>query len=389
MRQAAILADRRQAVRDEAGDWLKSGWIDECAFGKVAQLYPDDRVRTGPAFRILFFLLTLAAIAAFLGVLYSQTDRPGTIAALALVVGGICFAATEYLVNESRRRQGGIEAAVSVAAIANLMIGVTVLLLEFWKPPSYATSIVLLFFVGLLLSAAAWIWGYWPYAALASASIFAATMDMSEGRLLYLIAVVIACCWMIPLGNSVKLPPSLRKSVIAFLAVALAALYSAINVFLLDSHFYKQFYGQFHSAGHFPRWLSIGLTALLPCSVFLIGLVRRQRLLMVLGFGFGLLSLATLRAYVHVAPAWVVLVASGISLMVIAGGLRRYLDSGSNSERAGFTARTLTGQPDQLRAAEIITTLGTMTPQATAPVEQSGFHGGGGEFGGGGASGKF
>jgi hypothetical protein len=385
MRQAAVLADRRQAIRDEAQEWLKSGWIDESASGTVARLYPDDRVRTGPAFRILFFLLTLAAIAAFLGVLYSQVDGAGTIAALALVVGGICFAATEYLVNESRRRQGGIEAAVSVAAVVNLIIGVAVLVLEFWKTPDRTIEAMLFLVVGLLLGAAAWMWGYWPYAAFSSASIFGAVIGVSGGRFLYLVAVTAACWWMIPLGTSERLPPSLRKSVTAFWAVAIAALYAGVNVYLFD----QRYFTHFQRAESFPRWLSIVLTALLPCAVFLIGLVRRQRLLMVLGFGFGMLSLAILRIYVHVTPAWVVLVASGIALLALAGSLRRYLDSGSNSERAGFTVRTLTDQPDKLRAAEIIATLGTMTPQATVPAEQSGFHGGGGDFGGGGASGKF
>ncbi len=384
MRRAAILADRRQAVRDAARDWVKSGWMDENAFAKVEQLYPDDRVRTGPAFRILFFVLTLAAIAAFLGAFYSQINHAETAALFALVVGGICVVATEYLVNESRRRQGGIEAAVSVAATANLMVGATVLVLESWRT-GRVVEVLLFLLCGLLLGAAAWIWGYWPYAALASASIFGAAISMSDGKFVYLVVAAAACGGMIPLGNSAKLPPSLRRSFIAFSAVAIAALYAGVSVFLFDKHFFISY----PYVDPFPRWLSIVLTGLVPCAVFLIGLLRKQRLLIVLGFGLGLLSLVTLRAYVHVAPVWVVLSASGIALMAGAAALRHYLDSGPGSERNGYTARPLTGQPERLRAAEIITTLGMATPQTTAPAEHSEFHGKGGEFGGGGASGKF
>lgn len=387
MRNAAIVADRRQAVRDEAREWLRSGWIDQGAFEKIEQLYPDDRVRTGPAFRILFFVLTLAAIVAFLGALYSQIGRTQTIAAVAFIVGGICFGAAEYLVNEFRRREGGIEAAVTVAALANLIVGVTILLIESWGLSNHYAPIVLFLIVGLLLCAAAWIWGYWVYAALSSAMIFFSISSMSCGRLLYLVVAVAACVFLFPLHNSMRLAPSLRKSVLAFLAVTVAAAYAGSNVFLLDQHFLGRF--PIYSSEYFPRPLSIVLTGLLPCIVLAIGFVRRQRLFMVIGFGLGLLSLATLRAYVHVAPAWIVLVSSGVALMIFAGVLRRFLDSSSNHERNGFTAQPLTDPPGKYRGAEIITTLGTMTPRGSSLSEPSGFEGGDGGFGGGGASGKF
>jgi hypothetical protein len=387
MRQPAILADRRQAVREAARDWMESGWMDSRAFEKVEQLYPDDRIRTGPAFRTLFFILTLAAIAAFLGAAYSQVDRAGAAVVVALAAGGICCLTTEYLINQSRRRQGGIESAFSIAAIANLLIAATIFVIETWGMPDRSIAVVvgLFLFAGILLGAAAWAWGYWLYMAVASACVFAAIINVPWGRFIYLITALVACRWLIPLCSSVELPPSLRKSAAAFTAVTVAAVYAGTNIFLLDDHFFDWI----HSTGPFPRWLAIACTVLVPFAIFLTGFFRRQRMLLILGFASGLLSLATLRAYIHVAPPWIVLVVSGIALMGLATGLRRFLDSGPGSERAGFTACAVTGQPERLRAAEIIATLGIMTPKGGAPAGQSEFHGGEGKFGGGGASGKF
>ena len=131
------------------------------------------------------------------------------------------------------------------------------------------------------------------------------------------------------------------------------------------------------------------LTATLPCVVLFIGIVGRRRLFLILGFGFALFSLITLRMYVHVAPPWVVLTGAGILLLIVAGLLRRFLDSGVNGERAGFTAAPLTEPQEKHRGVEILASVATMTPSAPAAAENSQFHGDGGQFGGGGASGNF
>ena len=59
MKPDAALADRRQSVRGAGREWLRAGWINESVFQSIVKMYPDDRVRVGPVFRILFFVLTL------------------------------------------------------------------------------------------------------------------------------------------------------------------------------------------------------------------------------------------------------------------------------------------------------------------------------------------
>jgi uncharacterized membrane protein YgcG len=93
--------------------------------------------------------------------------------------------------------------------------------------------------------------------------------------------------------------------------------------------------------------------------------------------------------YVHVAPPWLLLTLSGVLLLAAAEVLRRFLDSGAGGERAGFTAAPLTGQLDRHRAVEILASLAALTPDASPAANKPQVRGRGGEFGGGGSSGRF
>lgn len=385
MRLDTSSADRKQSVREAAQEWLNAGWIEREAWQRIKTMYVDDRVRTGVAFRILFFILTLAAVMGFLGAMYIRAEDQMLIAAFALIAGVACWGITEYLILSKKRRQGGIEAAFSAAAIINLMIGLFVILSESHLLYGYAFFRVSLIALSLLTAAAAWNWGYWPYMALSAGSLFFAAMDMPGDRLVWTILTIILYPWLVRGCDSHKLPPSQRKCAAAFLLTMIAALYAAINIWVLDNHMLG---GHFRTT-NIPRWLYSILTAALPIILFIIGVMKRRRLFLVLGFLFGLLSLITLRMYVHLIPLWVALTGGGILLLAIAAALRRYLDSGANRERAGFTADPLADHPGKHRGVEILASVATLTPNASPASENSQFRGGGGDFGGGGASGSF
>lgn len=76
-------------------------------------------------------------------------------------------------------------------------------------------------------------------------------------------------------------------------------------------------------------------------------------------------------------------------LLASAAVLRRFLDKGAGRERAGFTAVPLGEEQGKRRAIEILAGVATLTPAAPAATEKPRFQGGGGEFGGGSASGEF
>jgi hypothetical protein len=385
MRLDTSLADRKQSVREAAQEWLNAGWIEREAWQRIKTMYVDDRVRTGVAFRILFFILTLAAVMGFLGAICVLADDDMLVTALALVSGIACWGITEHLILKKKRRQGGIEAAFSVAAIISLAIGLAVFLFKSHLFQADSAIKIVLSALSLLTAAAAWNWGYWPYMALSAGSLFFAAVERPGGRLAWIIGAIMLYPWLVRGCDSHKLPPSQRKGAAAFLVIMIAALYAATNIWVLDNHVLDW---NFITASY-PRWLYSILTAALPIIVSAIGVIKRRRLFLVLGFLLGLLSLITLRMYVHLVPLWVALTGGGILLLAIAGVLRRYLDSGANRERAGFTADPLAERPGKHRGVEILASVATLTPSSAPASENPQFQGRGGEFGGGGASGSF
>jgi hypothetical protein len=389
MNPDAAVADRRQSVRDACREWLRAKWIDEAACQHMEKLYPDDRVRVGPAFRVLFLILTFVAVMAVLGAMYSLTDAASSGAMLAIFAGLSCWLIANYLSGSKRRRQGGIESAFSLAAVLNLTIGAGIFLYDHRWMNEASMLILILFLIAGLCLAAAWVWGYWIYAAISAATVFLAILSIPDGRYLYIVAVGALYPWLLKSSDSAQLPPSLRKCAAAYLVVALLGLYAAVNVCLLDQHSFLDLFSSLKHSESFPRWLSIVLTAIFPVLIWLTGVLQRRRLFMLLGFGLTVLSLVTLRMYVHVAPPWLIFTGSGILLLAATGMLRRFLDSGAEGERAGFTAAPLTEPLGKHRAAEILAGVATMTPSAASTAEGDQFHGEGGKFGGGGASGHF
>jgi hypothetical protein len=387
MRSDAASADRKQSVREAAQGWLNAGWIERDAYQRIEVIYTDDRVRTGVAFRILFFVLVFAAIMGFFGAICALANDEILAAVFALVSGIACWGITEYLILAKKRRQGGIEEAFSAAAIICITLGLALLLFESRLAPGDASIKIILLAFSLLTGAAAWNWGFWPYMVISAGALFFVIGPLPGGRFVWLLLTSISCPWLLQSSNSFKLPPSLRKCAAASLATIILALYASMNIYVADHP--ASVWPSLHGVQAGPRWLYITLTAIVPIIVFVAGVLKRQRLLLILGFLLGLFSLVTLRMYVHLIPLWVALTASGILLLTIAGVLRRFLDSGTHRERAGFTADPLAERPEKHRGVEILASVATMTPNTPSSPEDPRFQGGGGEFGGGGASGGF
>lgn len=391
MRADATLADRNESVREAAHDWLQAGWIDRNALEAIAGLYPDDRARAGPAFRILFFVLTVGALACVLGIFFPRYHYQYSVAAFALISGTACAAITDYLINRRKRRQGGIEAAFAAVSVSCLIISIVAFVGETGRWDGQIGHFLELLVLAALTGAAAWIWGYWFFAMLSAGLLYAGLLNLYLGRLIWAALVLIIYFPMSESCYSVRWPPALRKSISAFLTVSLLALYASFNLYLVDNQFYNLYFDYVHRGGMIatPRWVAILFTALLPVVILLAGVLRRRRLFLNLGFILVVLSLITLRHYIHIAPLWVILLGGGALMLALAEGLRRYLDSGTSNERAGFTANLLTEDPEKRRVLEMVVSVAAVTPQQEPSGKEPQFNGGGGKFGGGGASSDF
>jgi uncharacterized membrane protein YgcG len=130
-------------------------------------------------------------------------------------------------------------------------------------------------------------------------------------------------------------------------------------------------------------------TAAVPIVYLAIGLRTRRYAFLILGMGTAVASAVTLRAYIHLAPLWVILTLSGAFLTALVFTLRRYLDSGPGKERGGFTAEPLFEDLARRRMLEAGAAVLSLSPEARPVHEEPKYTGGGGSFGGGGSNSEF
>lgn len=390
-------ADRFEAVRRAARSWQRAGAVDEAVVAAVDARYPDDRVRVGPVFRVLLFLFTLIAVGGFIGFVSLLLDLKSgdALAVLALLTGLALAAGTEIQIGPLRRRQGGTEAATSFLALGSLLGAAAWWLVEIFGLEEQASFALLCLTAAGLLAAAAWRWGYPLYAGAATAALLVALTPIPGARLLWIVLPLAAAPWLLRLSQSPRLPPAHRDSLTLVVFVSLGGLYTAVHLGSWDGQLIEEI-GAWTAMpperafdGDVLWWASIAATVLVPAALLAAGILRRRYALLLLGVLTGAVSLVTLRYYVHLAPLWVVLTGSGAALAAAVLALRHYLASGPDGERNGFTASPLFADLERRRVLEAGVAVLAFSPEARTLPEKPKYEGGGGEFGGGGASGTF
>lgn len=396
MRSDAVQADRSEAVRSAARSWQKAGAIDDGTLAAIAAAYPDDRVRVGPVFRILLFVFTIFAVNAAFGfgmlLLDGFANRGRTFAVLAFGYGLGLAALTEWQIGSLRRCQGGTEAATSFAALGYLLGAIAWMLFEGLDLRGPRALAVLLLISALLLAGAAWRWGYPLYAGAAAAALLGVLGTLPGGRLLWIALPAFMAPLLARWMDSERLPPSHRASWATVLVVGLTGLYVAVHLGSFESRLIEELRNLDQATvprNDLLRWLSAAATAVVPIVYLAVGIRTRRYPFLLVGLGAAVASLVTLRYYVHLAPLWVILTVSGAVLIFAVLVLRRYLDSGAEKERAGFTAEPLFEDAGRRRLLEAGAAVVSLSPEARTVRDEPKFAGGGGEFGGGGSSGEF
>ena len=248
-----------------------------------------------------------------------------------------------------------------------------------------------------VLALAAGRWGFRVYAGAAAGALLLLAANFPAPRLAWL-AVAVGGGAAIAPGAGAALArrdftPSHRGGIALARAVALAAVYLAVNYLSVDKGFIEEIgrgHGApHHRAGEIALLLAWAGTALYPPFLIAWGVRARDRALIALGIVAAGLSLATIRFYVHVAPLWLVLAASGAALAGASLLLERWLRSGTGGERGGFTAAPLYDESRRERLLPVAAALASAPEARVLPDEPRGVQGGGGELGGGGAAGTF
>lgn len=387
MRPEWAAAERAQVVRDAFASWRKAGLVTEEVASEAAQRFPDDRVRAVPAMAILSAIFAAVAGVAVLILVGIWSHY----AFAAILVAGLVALGVELLMGPGRRKRSGVEEGLSAAFVIAVAVAGFWLLDEAIGLRGGTAMRWNLLVVAAACTLACYRWGMPAWAAPASFLGFWVLASSTHGRWL-LLGAALALTPVLSYGSKhPRLAPSHRLALVIALAIALAGAYLAINLYSLDEHWIEELQWPRQSP---PLWapivrlVAIAGTALLPLAVLARGIRARDRLLIGCGALLAAASCVTLRAYVHVAPAWLILVAAGGACLAMALLLRRWLDGGPGKERGGFTTAELGTGGNPQRVAELAATLATLTPAAPVP-RQPGFKPGGGEFGGGGASGGF
>lgn len=396
MNAEAQRADRYASVRNAARAWKKAGAIDETSLKAIEAAYPDDRKRVGPVFRVLLFVFTLLTAAGGFGFVWAVVNgfasEDKTIGPLLLIFGaGLAFGA-DLLMTRMKRRQGGIEAALSLAAIVCLLGFIGWLMFEQLDLLDQVAIPVWLLFAAAVLAVAAWRWGYPLYAGASAAAFLWAGAALPGGRLLWIALPLLSAPFLARLADSQRFPPAHRASWNAVLIVGLSALYLAVHLDSYRAGLIEQigsFWGERPPFHPVLWWLAVAATALIPAACLAVGIRTRRYPFLLVGLGTGIASVITFARDFSLRPAWAVLVAAGALVVAAIFALRRYLESGPAGERHGFTAAPLFEDLGKRRWLEAGAAAVTFAPEARTLHEEPKFSGGGGEFGGGGSSSEF
>src|SRR6185312_6088019 len=348
-------ADRAAAVRAASRSWRRVGTIDEATLSAIEAAVPDDRVRLGPVFRLLLFIFTIVAVTSGLVFLVrvlhlEDSGSGGLVALLAFVAGASLAVATDIQIVRMRRSQGGTEAATSLLAISYLMGALAWCTVHYFHALEVPGLVVLCLGGALLAGVAAWRWGYPFCAGVATVALLVALACLPFGRLLWVALPLVAVPFLLRLSEAPMMQPDQEDAL---------------------------------------WWLSVAATALVPLVLLVVGIRGRRYPLLIVGAGTAVASLVTLRWYVHLAPLWVVLTASGAALVGLVLGVRQWLDAGPGQERGGFTAVPLFQDLARQRVVELAAAVALSSPEARNLHEEPKFEGHGGQLGGGGSSAEF
>jgi hypothetical protein len=385
VKAAWVRAERKAVVRQAARAWRRAGAIDDRALAAIDALYPAPW--PSPSFLwglLTFFFVSLAAMGLFAAIV--STSHAVTAVSF-LFAAVLAFAA-------DRLRTAASSAAAAGGAAAGFW-SVVCLLIGVWNTAAWLESpLTRCLLIGAAAwAAASWRWGYPAFAVFSSAFFFLSLARFLQGRILWLALGAALAAAFVPLLDRAALAPSHRRSAAAVLAVALVAVYVAVNSYSLDRAVVESIVSRNPPAAHpsaAVKVLAALATAVFPAFLLGWGIRARRTLLVDLGVAFAALSLATFRFYIHIAPLWAVLAVAGAGLIGVALGIHRRLSRPAGRQWRGWTADALFESEETQQALGAIGAL-ALTPQARvpAPAEPGAFRGGGGTSGGAGSTGSF
>jgi hypothetical protein len=386
-------------TRKLLADWAGDDFLSKAQY-QLLQREAVVELRTTNIFlRLVLFLFTVisaGAAAALVLVVFAPTQPTAGI--LSLVFAALCYAAAEVAVSQARLYRFGIEEALAVCSVAFLCAGIqgTFFSSPYSPLPHQAQSLVPA--AGLVLSL--WIWRRFGLTyAFVAAMIFIYFLPGSWTSSPEARRAIIAVFYAAGLAGVAAVRMRHRFDYLARAysvveALLLLGIYLAVNLQLSSLSLRQRLWGSAGGAPQFSRpfyWGTWVLIWCLPPIVLARGVRQKDRYVMAVGALVAILTLVTNKPYLGwPRHTWDPMLL-GILLTGVAIFVRRWLARGPGGIRHGFTAARLSGKDKHWMnvgatlAAPLAPHSLTPDPQASTPD----FRFGGGQSGGGGASGNY
>ncbi|MHB8139043.1 MAG: hypothetical protein ACYDGO_11755 [Smithellaceae bacterium] len=386
-------------IRRQAQTWQRSGLISE---GQMQAFFGEtdpNLHQTNLFFRVLFFIFTLLCAGAVAGLFVWLMERAGDkiLAMVVLLFGIVYFILAEHLVKIRRLYRYGIEEALLMAGMVCFVVSFLM-----WIDNHHLNHRTISIAVCLLFSVISCLiylrFGY-LYAALISAASLSAVpfqlFALPETERLLLLCVLTGIFVFCLVLDKPGVEDFRKDRYTKIQVCLLAAIYVTVNLHILGLigllfdetrilHFYPKAFPPWY------YWLSYVLTFMIPVAVIYWGIKIHGRFIINAGLVMAIATLATNKSYLGLTryawdPAILGVVMIGLSL-----GMIRWLNSGPDKKRSGFTAYDILKPEDNgINLGDVAAALTPGAIDAGQPQTSQDNYFQGGKSGGGGASRHF
>lgn len=374
-------------VLKEARHWYEAKFISAEQWGAVQQHYQSKAYHPNLAIRILLFIATSIAMSGVNGLLISMViEAPDMVKAAFALVAGICalYLAEKALIQNNNHYRSGVVEAITYFSCAYIIGGVG--LMTDWNEHLLFVAAILIFlfisvrFLDLICTALATLTlaGFVFYECYEAGGIIRQLIP-------FLVMGVFAGVYFFVRGLHRNERYSLWDDNLSLTEVlSLVLVYAGGNYFIVREGSIALLNLSLAEGEDIPfAWIFYGFTVLMPLILLYRGVRLRSLLLLRLGVLTLSLSVLTFRYYFSIAPPEIELTVCGVILLGLTTGLYSYL----KIPRQGFTREKLLSRATIGSDMAAFAVSQTMGGNVAKPDES--FKGGGGSFGGGGASGDF
>lgn len=341
MKLYAVEDEVRIALARRVRDWAKAGLLAADQATDLQRDLTTGLKRSGLVLRLGLALFTVIAGTAAVGLVVLMTNLQSqvTAALMCAVLGAGAFTAATFFARDFKWYRHGVEEASAVGSVA--LFGAAVGLLGTSIFSSRFETAAWVAVMGTVAVASVRVYQrfglqYAAVAAMCAAALLPAAFSSVDVEVKRLFAALV-CAGTAALTTTRRGAATddvARRDAEVIRAAAVAGVYLALNIHILVEPFGR-------TAPRWYAWVSWGLVWLLPIVAGRVATLQRDSLLLRVAMAAGLATLLTNKSYLGwPRQPWDPMLL-GVLLIAVALALRRWLTTGVDGERNGFTARQL------------------------------------------------